>query len=182
MRERELREELEIVEGFLPGVYRDGVAEGEADAGNNLNQNQTHKHTGSSGVVSVSGGEIQDPSQKPTTSPVVGTGGTDRDAVRVYMFFQRIASKADIINRVVAQTHGLPEALDLGGGEDDAVEGVEGKVVTELLVGVCEMRGRLSVYVHSSLSFLLFQLYPLTRPQPLNPLQTPLRHPPALFS
>ncbi|KAJ4492110.1 dynein associated protein-domain-containing protein [Lentinula edodes] len=145
MRERELREELEIVEGFLPGVYRDGVAEGEADAGNNLNQNQTHKHTGSSGVVSVSGGEIQDPSQKPTTSPVVVTGGTDRDAVRVYMFFQRIASKADIINRVVAQTHGLPEALDLGGGEDDAVEGVEGKVVTELLVGVCEMRGRLSV-------------------------------------
>ncbi|KAJ3860138.1 dynein associated protein-domain-containing protein [Lentinula novae-zelandiae] len=80
MRERELREELEIVEGFLPGVFRDGVAE---------------------------------------------------DAVRVYMFFQRIASKADIINRVVAQTHGLPEALDL--------------VVTELLVGVCEMRGRLSV-------------------------------------
>ncbi|KAJ3888804.1 dynactin [Lentinula edodes] len=80
MRERELREELEIVEGFLPGVYRDGVAE---------------------------------------------------DAVRVYMFFQRIASKADIINRVVAQTHGLPETLDL--------------VVTELMVGVCEMRGRLSV-------------------------------------
>ncbi|KAJ3756468.1 dynactin [Lentinula raphanica] len=93
MRERELREELEIVEGFLPAVYSEGVP---VDA------------------VDGSGGSV----------------GNDRDALRVYMFFQRIASKADIINNVVAQTHGLPDALDLG--------------VTELLVGVCEMRGRLS--------------------------------------
>lgn len=42
------------------------------------------------------------------------------------MFFQRISAKADVINHVVAQVHGLPDSLS------DAV--------TDTLVGVCEVR------------------------------------------
>jgi dynactin 1 len=41
------------------------------------------------------------------------------------MFFQRLAYKADLINTVVAQTHGLPDSLNGS--------------VSEVLVGVCEV-------------------------------------------
>lgn len=50
-------------------------------------------------------------STEGTTAMSTGLIG-DRDALRTYMYFQRIAWKADIINRIVGQTHGLPEALD----------------------------------------------------------------------
>ena len=52
------------------------------------------------------------------------------DATNCYLFFQRLALKVDLINNFVGQAHNLPECLN--------------GPVTELLVGVCEMRGRLS--------------------------------------
>ncbi|KAJ3484582.1 hypothetical protein NLI96_g5543 [Meripilus lineatus] len=55
---------------------------------------------------------------------------SDMDATNCYLFFQRLALKVDLINTFVAHAHNLPEALT--------------GTVTELLVGVCEMRGRLS--------------------------------------
>jgi len=42
------------------------------------------------------------------------------------MFFQRLASKTDLVNTVVAQTHGLPDSLNGS--------------VSDMLVGVCEVR------------------------------------------
>ena len=50
----------------------------------------------------------------------------DTDATFCYLFFQRMASKADLVNFAVAQLHGLPEALN-------------GKV-DETLVRTCEVR------------------------------------------
>ncbi|KAG6879324.1 hypothetical protein C0992_003541 [Termitomyces sp. T32_za158] len=55
---------------------------------------------------------------------------SDTDATNCYMFFQRLAHKADLINSVVAQAHGLPDSLNGS--------------VSETLVGVCEMRARIS--------------------------------------
>ncbi|CCL98838.1 uncharacterized protein FIBRA_00843 [Fibroporia radiculosa] len=55
---------------------------------------------------------------------------SDTDATSCYLFFQRLASKVDLINTVVAQSHNLPESLN--------------GPVSDILVGVCEMRGRLS--------------------------------------
>lgn len=55
---------------------------------------------------------------------------SDTDATNCYMFFQRLAYKADLINTVVAQTHGIPDSLN--------------SPVSEVLVGICEMRGRIS--------------------------------------
>ncbi|KAF8526013.1 dynein associated protein-domain-containing protein [Hysterangium stoloniferum] len=55
---------------------------------------------------------------------------TDSDATSCYLFFQRMALKADLINNVVAHAHGLPDSLN--------------GPVSESLVGVCEMRGRIS--------------------------------------
>ncbi|KAK0466245.1 dynactin [Desarmillaria tabescens] len=55
---------------------------------------------------------------------------TDSDATSCYLFFQRLAYKADLINTVVAQAHGLPESLN-GPGSD-------------VLVGICDLRGRIS--------------------------------------
>ncbi|GLB43572.1 putative dynein associated protein [Lyophyllum shimeji] len=55
---------------------------------------------------------------------------SDTDATNCYLFFQRLAYKADIINTVVAQAHGLPDSLNGS--------------VSEVLVGVCEMRARIS--------------------------------------
>ncbi len=50
---------------------------------------------------------------------------TDGDATRCYLFFQRVASKTDLINTVTAHAHNLPESLN---GQ-----------VSETLVGVCEV-------------------------------------------
>ncbi|KAL1950983.1 hypothetical protein VTO73DRAFT_132 [Trametes versicolor] len=55
---------------------------------------------------------------------------SDMDATNCYLFFQRLAAKVDLINSVVAQMHNLPEALN--------------GPVSDILVGICEMRGRLS--------------------------------------
>ncbi|RDB28736.1 Dynactin, isoform [Hypsizygus marmoreus] len=55
---------------------------------------------------------------------------SDSDATSCYLFFQRMAYKADLINTVVAQAHGLPDSLN--------------GPVSEVLVGVCEMRARIS--------------------------------------
>ncbi|KAF8079158.1 dynactin [Lyophyllum atratum] len=55
---------------------------------------------------------------------------SDTDATNCYLFFQRLAYKADLINTVVAQAHGLPDSLNGS--------------VSEVLVGVCEMRARIS--------------------------------------
>ena len=52
------------------------------------------------------------------------------DATNCYLFFQRLAAKVDLINTVVAQTHNLPESLN--------------GPVSDVIVGICEMRGRLS--------------------------------------
>ncbi|KAH9043663.1 dynein associated protein-domain-containing protein [Lactarius pseudohatsudake] len=56
---------------------------------------------------------------------------TDGDATRCYLFFQRMASKTDLVNTVTAHAHNLPESLN---GQ-----------VSETLVGVCEMRGAIAV-------------------------------------
>lgn len=48
------------------------------------------------------------------------------DATNCYLFFQRLALKVDLINTFVAHAHNLPDALNGS--------------VTELLVGVCEVR------------------------------------------
>ncbi|KAI0305043.1 dynein associated protein-domain-containing protein [Russula brevipes] len=56
---------------------------------------------------------------------------TDSDATRCYIFFQRMASKTDLINMITAQAHNLPESLNGS--------------VSETLVGVCEMRGAIAV-------------------------------------
>ncbi|KAJ6591757.1 dynein associated protein-domain-containing protein [Mycena vulgaris] len=55
---------------------------------------------------------------------------TDSDATSCYLFFQRLAYKADLITTVVSQNNGLPDSLN--GSVSDA------------LVGVCDMRGRIS--------------------------------------
>ncbi|CAE6488914.1 unnamed protein product [Rhizoctonia solani] len=52
----------------------------------------------------------------------------DADATACYMFFQRLAAKAELVANVVGSAHGLPESLSGN--------------VPESLVGVCEMRGR----------------------------------------
>lgn len=50
---------------------------------------------------------------------------SDNDATSCYMFFQRLAAKTDLINTVVAQTHGLPDSLNGS--------------VSDMLVGICEV-------------------------------------------
>ncbi|KAF8346896.1 dynactin [Amanita rubescens] len=54
----------------------------------------------------------------------------DSDATHCYLFFQRLACKADLINSVVAHSNNLPESLNGN--------------VSEVLVGVCEMRSRIA--------------------------------------
>ncbi|KAL0951934.1 hypothetical protein HGRIS_008587 [Hohenbuehelia grisea] len=55
----------------------------------------------------------------------------DNDAANCYLFFQRLAFKADLISSTVAQAHGLPESMMNG-------------PVHEVLLGVCEMRGHIA--------------------------------------
>ncbi|KZT73394.1 hypothetical protein DAEQUDRAFT_762303 [Daedalea quercina L-15889] len=55
---------------------------------------------------------------------------SDMDATNCYLFFQRLAAKLDLISNIAAQTHNLPESLNGS--------------VSSVVVGVCEMRGRLS--------------------------------------
>ncbi|EIN14288.1 dynactin [Punctularia strigosozonata HHB-11173 SS5] len=55
---------------------------------------------------------------------------SDSDATSCYLFFQRLAGKMDLVNSVVASAHSLPESLN--------------GPVSETLVGICEMRGRIS--------------------------------------
>jgi dynactin 1 len=50
---------------------------------------------------------------------------TDTDATKCYLFFQRMASKTDLVNMITAQAHNLPESLNGS--------------VSETLVGVCEV-------------------------------------------
>ncbi|KIL71443.1 hypothetical protein M378DRAFT_93968 [Amanita muscaria Koide BX008] len=54
----------------------------------------------------------------------------DSDATNCYLFFQRLALKADLINNVVAQANNLTDSLNGN--------------VSEVHVGVCEMRGRIA--------------------------------------
>ncbi|KIO30933.1 hypothetical protein M407DRAFT_222067 [Tulasnella calospora MUT 4182] len=55
---------------------------------------------------------------------------TDSDSTGCYMYFQRIAFKMDLINATVASQHGLPDSLN--------------GTITEKVVGVCDMRGRIA--------------------------------------
>ncbi|KDQ62879.1 hypothetical protein JAAARDRAFT_28852 [Jaapia argillacea MUCL 33604] len=55
---------------------------------------------------------------------------SDTDATNCYLFFRRLGYKADLINSVVAQAHGLPESLN--------------GPIPDVLVGICEMRGRIA--------------------------------------
>jgi len=54
----------------------------------------------------------------------------DSDATSSYLFFQRLACKADLINNVVAQANNLQDSLNGN--------------VSEQLVGVCEMHSRIA--------------------------------------
>ncbi|ESK85145.1 dynactin [Moniliophthora roreri MCA 2997] len=62
---------------------------------------------------------------------------TDTDATNTYLYFSRMAAKAELINLVTAQAHSLPDSLlaseEEGGGK-----------VSEVMVGICDMRTRLS--------------------------------------
>ncbi|KAG2029587.1 dynein associated protein-domain-containing protein [Suillus americanus] len=53
---------------------------------------------------------------------------SDSDATNCYLFFARLGYKTDFINTIVGLAHGLPDSLN--------------GVVSETLVGICEMRGR----------------------------------------
>nr|GAT55786.1 predicted protein [Mycena chlorophos] len=55
---------------------------------------------------------------------------TDSDATSCYLFFQRMGNKTDLINMTVSLNNGLPDSLN--GSVSDA------------LVGVCDMRGRIA--------------------------------------
>ncbi|EIW87309.1 hypothetical protein CONPUDRAFT_161877 [Coniophora puteana RWD-64-598 SS2] len=57
----------------------------------------------------------------------------DADATSAYLFFARMGAKIDLINSVVASAHGLPESLTAPSAPGG---------VSEVLVGICEMRGR----------------------------------------
>lgn len=95
-----VKEELAVVEGYLPEVWSqpDHMNDSDGEAGG-------------------------------------GLGVGDKDSLKCVLYFQRMAGKADIINEVVAKMHSLPEALDSPNSSSP---------ITELLVGVCELRGRLS--------------------------------------
>ncbi|KAI5885462.1 uncharacterized protein SCHCODRAFT_02520680 [Schizophyllum commune H4-8] len=54
----------------------------------------------------------------------------DSLSISCYLFFLRLSYKADLVSSVTAQAHGLPDSLH--------------GTVSDVLVGVCEMRGRLS--------------------------------------
>jgi hypothetical protein len=70
------------------------------------------------------------------------------------MFFQRMAAKTDLINTVVAQTHGLPDSLNGS--------------VSDMLVGICEVRPQFfHIYLEPTMSPDEGSLV-----QPLNALQT----------
>jgi hypothetical protein len=58
---------------------------------------------------------------------------TDADATRCYLYFQRMASKTDLVNTVTAQAHNIPESLNGS--------------VSETLVGVCEVAFNLTIPV-----------------------------------
>ncbi|KZT27488.1 hypothetical protein NEOLEDRAFT_1060271 [Neolentinus lepideus HHB14362 ss-1] len=55
---------------------------------------------------------------------------SDSDATSCYLLFQRLAFKTDLINMIVGQAHGLPDSLN--------------GPVADVLVGICEMRGRIA--------------------------------------
>ncbi|KAG8856780.1 hypothetical protein FRB96_006284 [Tulasnella sp. 330] len=55
---------------------------------------------------------------------------SDSNATSCYMFFQRMAYKMDLINSVVASQYGLPDSIN--------------GTVSEKLVGICDMRGRIA--------------------------------------
>ncbi|KAF9488647.1 dynactin [Pleurotus eryngii] len=55
---------------------------------------------------------------------------SDSDATSCYLFFQRLAGKADLISSIAAQAHGLPDSCN--------------GPVTEVLMGICDMRGNLA--------------------------------------
>ena len=54
---------------------------------------------------------------------------TEADPARVLLFFKRIASKTDMLIGIISQIHNLPAALNTA--------------ASEILVGVCELRGHL---------------------------------------
>lgn len=63
----------------------------------------------------------------------------DADATACYMFFQRLACKAELVANVVGSANGLPESL---AGN-----------VSESLVGVCEVSYHTSTYWLSLTTF-----------------------------
>ncbi|KAK4685386.1 dynactin 1, partial [Tremellales sp. Uapishka_1] len=54
---------------------------------------------------------------------------TEADSTALYLFFHRLSSKLDMLVAVISQVHGLPAALHTAS--------------SEILVGVCELRGKL---------------------------------------
>lgn len=58
---------------------------------------------------------------------------SDADSTNAYLYFKRMAAKADLINTIVGQNYNLPDALN--------------GTVTEALVGICEVCTR-KVEIH----------------------------------
>lgn len=54
---------------------------------------------------------------------------TEVDSTTLYLFFQRISSKVDTLISTISAAHGLPGSLQ--------------SATSEMLVGVCELRGKL---------------------------------------
>lgn len=55
---------------------------------------------------------------------------TDADSTSLYLFLHRVAAKVDILTNAIGSIHNLPSALR--------------NAESEALVGVCELRGKLS--------------------------------------
>lgn len=67
---------------------------------------------------------------------------SDRDATNCYMLFQRLSTKADLINNVVGQNYNLPDSL-------------QGEVSNDL-VGICEV----ITYLENSLERQTLIIFP----------------------
>ncbi|KAF9447534.1 hypothetical protein P691DRAFT_706592 [Macrolepiota fuliginosa MF-IS2] len=63
---------------------------------------------------------------------------SDSDATSCYLFFLRLSSKLDLINTTIAQKHSIPDSLNTSRAAP--VSAAE----SEILVGICEMRGRIA--------------------------------------
>ncbi|KAJ3570761.1 hypothetical protein NP233_g4188 [Leucocoprinus birnbaumii] len=74
---------------------------------------------------------------------------SDFDATHCYLFFLRLSYKMDLINTTIAQKHNLPDSLNQMNQPSSSTQTHpttqgSGQPISEVLVGICEMRGRIA--------------------------------------